>query len=139
MKKAMFLVLLSFGLMHFAAFAADGTTDFESVKPLLAAKCGICHASDMKHPFSSKIPVWNHMTGTHTGLAHKKYDMDAFFESGGEIESSQLMMLEHVVRKKSMPPVQYKLFHRKMRLTSEERESILNWIYSEHPDWKPAG
>lgn len=137
MKKAFPVCLLFFILICAPVFAAS-SGDFESVKPLLAAKCGICHASDMKHPFSSKIPVWNHLTGTHTGLARKKYDMDGIFTDGAAADSGQLLMLENVVRSKTMPPFQYKLLHPGMRLSAEERARILDWIYNRYPDWKPA-
>lgn len=112
--------------------------DFAAIKPVLTAKCAVCHASDMKRVFSSKIPVWNHMTGTHVGLARKKYDMDNLLAQGAAVDDASLQMLASVIQKNNMPPVQYKIFHPKMRVKEDERTDILNWIYTARPEWKPA-
>lgn len=134
MKKSIFilLILLSMGSLTAAA------SDFASVKTVLTEKCAVCHASEMHRPFSSKIPVWNFASGTNIKLARKKYDMDSLLEKGDAADVASLRMLEHVISHKSMPPVQYKLLRPGKRINDEERESILNWIYTQHPDWQSA-
>lgn len=137
MKKVIFLGLfLSLALSAHAENAVPVAANFESVKPVLIKKCAICHGSEIKRPLSSKIPIWNHATGTHIGLSRKKYNIDSLLEKGDAADIASMKLLEHVVYKGSMPPVQYKLLHPKSKITDAEREAILGWIYAQYPDWK---
>jgi uncharacterized membrane protein len=132
MKRSVLFVVVFLSVGGLSAGAAD----FASVKPILTAKCAICHASEANRPFSSKIPVWNFTSGTNIKLARKKYDMDKLLAAGDAADVASLQLLEYVVRRQSMPPVQYKFLRPSKRLTDEERGSILNWIYTQYPEWE---
>ncbi|MCB9799298.1 MAG: heme-binding domain-containing protein [Candidatus Omnitrophica bacterium] len=138
MKKMLFIFILLFAAQTYGwAKQTAVSSDFEQIRPVLEQKCAICHASvAVKRPFSSKIPVWNFAAGANVKLARKKYDIDGLLKDGKFASEGHLKMLEHTILKKNMPPFQYRLFHAKKRISAEEREAILAWIYSVHPEWK---
>lgn len=140
MTKIILVLLVFLTVSNASSFASEKSivtaSDFASVKPILMSKCAICHASEVKRPFSSKIPIWNHASGTNIKLARKKYDMDALLAGGEVADVASLQLLEHVVGNQSMPPAQYKMMRPGKKISDQERDSILNWIYTKHPDWK---
>jgi|GEM_PF-6033909 len=127
---AVLLMTCTAGFAEKTGVLPGGPVDFPAVKPILLAKCGVCHASEAKRPFSSKIPVWNYAVGTNIGLAREKYDMDVLLKQGDAADAGQRMILEQVVAHDKMPPVQYRLIHPRKRLNEQEREMILNWIHA---------
>lgn len=127
---AVLLMMCTAGFAEKTGALSGAPVDFSAVKPLLAAKCGVCHASEARRPFSSRIPVWNYAVGTNIGLARKKYDMDLLLKQGDEADAGQRMILEQVVTQNKMPPVQYRLIHPRKRLNEQEREMILAWIHA---------
>jgi len=132
------LVLTQFmgaGLSAYAGEKAPAASDFQAIKLILDAKCAGCHSAEGYRPFSSKIPFWNYATGTHAGLSQKKYAIDDLLAQGAEASEGHLKMLEHVVKNKSMPPIQYRIMRPDKRLNSQERELILQWIYGLKPEW----
>lgn len=116
----------------------DNAADFSVIKPVLTVKCAVCHAAEAKRPFTSKIPLWNFAAGSNIKLAREKYDIDPLMQQGEAADIAQMKILEHIIAEGKMPPFQYRLFRPGMKISKEERAAILDWIYSKHPDWKPA-
>ncbi len=99
------------------------------VKGIFKEKCINCHGIPDTYPWYYKVPGIKQIMDYDIREAKEHLNMSNDFPFGGHgTPQSDLKELGKTVRKDSMPPFQYWIFHPSSRLNDEEKQIILQWI-----------
>jgi hypothetical protein len=99
------------------------------VKGIFKEKCMDCHGIPETYPWYYKVPGTKQMMDYDIQEAQEHLDMTNDFPFGGHgTPLSDLKELRKTVKKDSMPPFQYWIFHPDSRLNDEEKQIVLQWI-----------
>jgi len=106
---------------------------FEKVSAIFQQKCVDCHAPGMlRKPIYAALPVATQLMEHDILRAQLRLVLTKqLFNGEQRFTPLQLARIEHVVRSDMMPPALYLTMHWAGRLTSEERQHILDWIAKE--------
>ncbi|MBT3226181.1 MAG: hypothetical protein HN580_09795 [Deltaproteobacteria bacterium] len=100
-----------------------------NVKGIFKQKCIDCHGVPEKYPWYYKVPGIKQIMDHDIQEAQEHLDMSNDFPFGGHgTPLSDLKELRKTVKKSSMPPLQYWIFHPGSRLNDKNKEIILQWI-----------
>lgn len=100
-----------------------------SVKSIFEAKCFDCHSSRTHYPWYYRLPGAKQLIDRDIREARKHLDMTLDFPfKGHSTPREDLEAIAKAVNRGTMPPWRYILMHSDLRLTDEEKETILEWI-----------
>jgi len=99
------------------------------VEIIFQAKCFDCHSEKTNYPWYYAVPGVNLIIDSHIKEAQSHINMTGGFPFQGHMPPREdLIELKKTIIKGSMPPWYYTLFHNDSKITSKEKEIILNWI-----------
>jgi cytochrome c len=109
----------------------EGSTAPESVRAILAAKCGNCHSERTSYPLYAHLaPVsWMLERDIHDARSH--FNMSQWQSINDESRMSVLTRMASVVHSAQMPPRRYVMLHPGARLSPDDREQIYAWAKAE--------
>lgn len=98
---------------------------------ILKAKCMDCHSDQTSYPWYSKLPIIQDLikADIEKGKSYLHLEEQIFSKrKEKDISKHIVLRLEEVVKRDSMPPIQYKAMHWDKILTKEDRRVLLDWI-----------
>ena len=103
----------------------------ESVRTILAAKCGDCHSERTHYPLYAHIaPVsWMMEHDIHQGRSN--LNLSAWQAMNDESRISVLTRIASAVHSAQMPPPMYMMLHTGAGLSPEEQQQIYEWAKAE--------
>ena len=115
------LQVLPYGHAHGAPATTKRASFPASARSLVAGACSDCHSNDTRFPWYSNIApasllVVNDVKGGRKRLNFSQWDRP----------QPALDDVLAAVRRKSMPPLQYKLIHGRSRLSAAERGRLMD-------------
>ncbi len=102
----------------------------DSVQLIFAASCYDCHSNNTKYPWYSHIQPARFVMERH--IRNGKKDLN-FTEFGNYTKRRQESKFESIIKQvKSgeMPLASYTILHKNSKLTSNQKETIINWVDS---------
>src|SRR6267378_1364200 len=99
-----------------------------NVSSILKRACGNCHSSQTDWPWYSHVaPVsWFVADDVNMGRSHINFqDWEA--QENPKEAAEHLALICKEVREKTMPPLTYRMMHKKARLSSQEIDTICQW------------
>ena len=99
----------------------------DSVKVILQNACYDCHSNNTRYPWYVNIQPAGWWMAGH--ISDAKGDLN-FSEFGGYTPRKQISKLEGVagvIEKDFMPLKSYKMMHKSARLSSDEKNLLINW------------
>lgn len=109
----------------------QGSGASDSIRTLLAAKCGDCHSEKTHYPLYAHLaPVsWMMEHDIHEARSH--LDLSRWQSMNNESRISVLTRLASVANAGLMPPRAYVMLHPGARLSPQEQGLIYDWARSE--------
>lgn len=104
---------------------------FAKVSTIVVDKCMACHTRDYDLPFYAKIPgIKEIIEKDYTdGLRAMDLNLELVdVNKNKPVGESTLAKMEWVILNETMPPAKFTAVHWGSKLTSEDRETILNWV-----------
>jgi cytochrome c peroxidase len=99
---------------------------------IFSQKCSDCHTSKTDYPFYFSLPVAKQVIAQDIQAGRNNYELTTIlFVKNDRIPENYLSKLERVIADNSMPPARYTLMHWNARLTSQDKQVLLNWISAE--------
>lgn len=116
---------------HPDASLLEGSHAPDTVRAMLAAKCGDCHSNRTRYPLYAHIaPVsWLLERDIHNARNHMNMTEWQFMNIESRI--SVLTRMAAVVRSGEMPPGRYVMLHPGARLSPDEQQQIYDWARME--------
>jgi hypothetical protein len=100
-----------------------------SVKPLFQRACMDCHGSNTEFPWYYAIPGVKQLIDNDIKEAKKHLDFSVDFPfKSHETPRKDLDAIESSLKQETMPPIQYRLLHKKSELTKKDILKINEWI-----------
>ncbi|MEO5971520.1 MAG: heme-binding domain-containing protein [Bdellovibrionia bacterium] len=100
----------------------------QKARPIFSKKCMDCHSSTTNYPWYYPLPGIKHYIDNDIAEAKKHLDMSngyPFKSHATPIED--LEAIKEVIQDETMPPLRYRLLHRKSKLSPDEKKIILEW------------
>lgn len=140
-KKILFIGLIIFLLMQLyqparnESFEQDITANFtkvynvpKNVEAILRTSCYDCHSNNTNYPWYSNIQPVRFFMEHH--IKEAKEDLN-FSEWGNYSKRKQENKLDRIVKQiksDEMPLASYTLIHKNARLTTVQKEEIMDWL-----------
>ncbi|MBI5139800.1 heme-binding domain-containing protein [Candidatus Nomurabacteria bacterium] len=100
----------------------------KDIKPIFQRACFDCHSRFTVFPWYHAIPGIKQWINSDLEEAKKHLEMSEDFPfKSHETPEKDLEELKETILENSMPPLSYKIFHWKDRLTQQEKDKILKW------------
>jgi cytochrome c peroxidase len=115
-----------------ASYRPDDPVIAAAVK-VLETKCIHCHTSEVKLPWYGKFPLAGRLIehDIQVGMKHTDLIRDFFPRVPAPVSEVTLAKIEYTTNNNSMPPPPYLMMHWNHRMTQEDKDALLDWIYSE--------
>ncbi|MFA6894299.1 MAG: cytochrome c peroxidase [Bacteroidales bacterium] len=100
--------------------------------------CLMCHKTEVKLPWYSKVPVLGTMIRNSVADGTKNIDLGntiSALKDGGDIGIVPLAKIEKAITDATMPPFDFRLIHWKSKITPAKKEIILQWIKNYRADY----
>jgi len=112
------------------ALASKAHGDFVEVAKILETKCAVCHIEGEDLPFYATLPIANDLieSDVKSALAHLDLLESLKQQEGEPVSKPALAMVEYTLEEGRMPPSHFLALHWNGGLSSEERETVLEWI-----------
>lgn len=140
-RKIVFIVLVIFLLMQLyqPARNTDGDqvlpshitkvyTVPDSINAVLATSCYDCHSNNTKYPWYSYIQPTRYFMERHISKGKKVLNFSEFGNYSKRRQESKLESMSKQVKSGKMPLSSYTWLHRNSKLTTQQKEMIINWI-----------
>ena len=140
-KKILFIGLIIFLLMQLyqparnESFEQDITANFtkvynvpKNVEAILRTSCYDCHSNNTNYPWYSNVQPVGFFMEHH--IKEAKEDLN-FSEWGNYSKRKQENKLDRIVKQiksDEMPLASYTLIHKNARLTTVQKEEIMDWL-----------
>ena len=140
-KKILFIGLIIFLLMQLyqpardLSYEQDITTNFtkmynvpKNVEAILRTSCYDCHSNNTNYPWYANIQPVRFFMEHH--IKEAKEDLN-FSEWGNYSKRKQENKLDRIVKQiksDEMPLASYTLIHKNARLTTVQKEEIMDWL-----------
>lgn len=112
-----------------AALAAVDAAYKRDLLPFVEPKCLDCHGQAKTMPAYYKIPGVKQLLDSDIAEARADLDMRGGFPFVSPRSTEKdLKELREVTEEGEMPPLIYKLMHRRSGLTAEEKAAVLRWV-----------
>ncbi len=102
----------------------------DSVQVILAATCYDCHSNNTKYPWYSYIQPARFIMERHIRNGKKDLNFSEFGNYSKRRQESKLESIIKQVRSGDMPLTSYTRLHKNSKLTSKQKETVINWIDS---------
>ncbi len=102
----------------------------DSVQVILAATCYDCHSNNTKYPWYSYIQPARFIMERHIRNGKKDLNFSEFGNYSKRRQESKLERIIKQVKSGEMPLTSYTILHKNSKLTSKQKETIINWIDS---------
>lgn len=100
----------------------------DSVQLIFAATCYDCHSNNTKYPLYSYIQPARFMMERHIRNGKKDLNFSEFGNYSKRRQESKLERIIKQVQSGEMPLASYTFLHKNSKLTSRQRETIINWV-----------
>ena len=102
----------------------------DSVQVIFAATCYDCHSNNTKYPWYSYIQPARFMMERHIRNGKKDLNFSEFGNYSKRRQESKFESIIKQVKSGDMPLASYTILHKNSRLTSTQKETVINWIDS---------
>ena len=102
----------------------------DSVQLIFAATCYDCHSNNTNYPWYSYIQPARFMMERHIRNGKKDLNFSEFGNYSKRRQESKLESIIKQVKSGDMPLSSYTILHKNSRLTSTQKETVINWIDS---------
>lgn len=100
----------------------------DSVQLIFAATCYDCHSNNTKYPWYSYIQPARFIMERHIRNGKKDLNFSEFGNYSKRRQESKLERIIKQVQSGDMPLASYTFLHKNSKLTSGQRETIINWV-----------
>jgi hypothetical protein len=148
-KKTGLVLLLAFGLLQFYPrperniSSAETKSSIEQLYPvpdsvmaILKTACYDCHSNNTHYPWYSNIQPIALLLNRHIVEGKKELNFDEFASYTKRRQQSKLKAIANQVRDKEMPLSSYSNMHKNAKLTSGERDYIINYFLQKIKEFK---
>ena len=102
----------------------------DSVQVIFAATCYDCHSNNTKYPWYSYIQPARFIMESHIRKGKKDLNFSEFGNYSKRRQESKFESIIKQVRAGEMPLTSYTILHKNSKLTSKQKETVINWIDS---------
>ena len=102
----------------------------DSIQVIFAATCYDCHSNNTKYPWYSYIQPARFMMERHIRNGKKDLNFSEFGNYSKRRQESKFESIIKQVKSGDMPLASYTMLHKNSRLTSTQKETVINWIDS---------
>ena len=102
----------------------------DSIQVIFAATCYDCHSNNTKYPWYSYIQPARFMMERHIRNGKKDLNFSEFGNYSKRRQESKFESIIKQVKSGDMPLASYTILHKNSRLTSTQKETVINWIDS---------
>ena len=102
----------------------------DSVQLIFAASCYDCHSNNTKYPWYSYIQPARFMMERHIRNGKKDLNFSEFGNYSKRRQESKFESIIKQVKSGDMPLASYTMLHKNSKLTSTQKETVINWIDS---------
>lgn len=100
-----------------------------SVRPVFVKSCFDCHSNQTRYPWYAGLPGAKQLIQSDVAEAKEHLDMSGDFPFKGHgTPTDDLEAIRDTVRDSSMPPARYWLLHWSSRLSTTEKQAVLEWV-----------
>ena len=140
MKKVLVILLIAFVIIQF--FRIDKTNpaptpqmDFlttkstpESTAKLIRNGCYDCHSNETKYPWYSNVQPVGFFMEHHIKEAKEDLNFDEWGKYSKRKQENKLDRIVKQIKSDEMPLASYTLIHKNARLTTVQKEEIMDWL-----------
>jgi cytochrome c len=109
----------------------EGSQAPDTVRAMLAVKCGDCHSERTHYPLYAHIAPVSWMMERDIRDARRNLNLSSWESMNVESRMSVLTRMASVIRTGQMPPRSYVMLHPGARLSPEEQEELYAWAKAE--------
>ncbi len=99
----------------------------EDVHSILAKACLDCHSNNTRYPWYCNFQPFDWWIAGHIRKAKKGVNMDEYSNRSLRYQYNKLKEIVEQVKKGEMPLNSYTWIHKDARITTEEKNKIMNW------------
>lgn len=99
----------------------------DSVQAVLKAACYDCHSNNTNYPWYTYVQPVGWMLANHIKNGKKELNFSEFGSYSVRRQRSKLKSIATQVNDGDMPLNSYTIMHKNARLTSEQKQLIINW------------
>ena len=140
-KKILFIGLIIFLLMQLyqparnESFEQDITANFtkvynvpKNVEAIVRTSCYDCHSNNTNYPWYSNIQPVRFFMEHHIKEAKEDLNFDEWGKYSKRKQENKLDRIVKQIKSDEMPLASYTLIHKNARLTTVQKEEIMDWL-----------
>ena len=140
-KKILFIGLIIFLLMQLyqparnESFEQDITANFtkvynvpKNVEASLRTSCYDCHSNNTNYPWYSNVQPVGFFMEHHIKEAKEDLNFDEWGKYSKRKQENKLDRIVKQIKSDEMPLASYTLIHKNARLTTVQKEEIMDWL-----------
>ena len=140
-KKILFIGLIIFLLMQLyqtarnESFEQDITANFtkvynvpKNVEAIVRTSCYDCHSNNTNYPWYSNVQPVGFFMEHHIKEAKEDLNFDEWGKYSKRKQENKLDRIVKQIKSDEMPLASYTLIHKNARLTTVQKEEIMDWI-----------
>ena len=140
-KKILFIGLIIFLLMQLyqparnESFEQDITANFtkvynvpKNVEAILRTSCYDCHSNNTNYPWYSNVQPVGFFMEHHIKEAKEDLNFDEWGKYSKRKQENKLDRIVKQIKSDEMPLALYTLIHKNARLTTVQKEEIMDWL-----------
>mgnify|MGYP003545105532 FL=1 len=140
-KKILFIGLIIFLLMQLyqparnESFEQDITANFtkvynvpKNVEAILRTSCYDCHSNNTNYPWYSNVQPVGFFMEHHIKEAKEDLNFDEWGKYSKRKQENKLDRIVKQIKSDEMPLASYTLIHKNARLTTVQKEEIMDWL-----------
>ncbi|MFV8371045.1 heme-binding domain-containing protein [Flavobacterium sp. LB2P74] len=140
-KKIFFVALIIFLLMQLYQPVRnvnpeqDMTVDFtkaydvpNNVATILRTSCYDCHSNNTDYPFYSYVQPVRFLMEKHIKEGKENLNFNEFGTYSKRKQENKLDAIVKQIKSNEMPLVSYTLFHKNAKLSSKQKNEVVDWI-----------
>ncbi len=101
----------------------------DSVQVILANACYDCHSNNTRYPWYINIQPMGWFMAKHIRKGKAALNFSEFGSYSPRKQASKLTEIANSVRDGIMPLASYRWFHKKARLSGDEKRRLINWVH----------
>ena len=140
-KKILFIGLIIFLLMQLyqparnESFEQDITANFtkvynvpKNVEAIVRTSCYDCHSNNTNYPWYSNVQPVGFFMEHHIKEAKEDLNFDEWGNYSKRKQENKLDRIVKQIKSDEMPLASYTLIHKNARLTTVQKEEIMDWL-----------
>ncbi|MBP7318830.1 MAG: heme-binding domain-containing protein [Flavobacterium sp.] len=140
-KKILFIGLIIFLLMQLyqparnESFEQDITANFtkvynvpKNVEAIVRTSCYDCHSNNTNYPWYSNVQPVGFFMEHHIKEAKEDLNFDEWGKYSKRKQENKLDRIVKQIKSDEMPLASYTLIHKNARLTTVQKEEIMDWL-----------